>query len=645
MRLKTLLFAIALILASTAYAQFELCSIFTDNMVLQRDTEIPIWGWTNERTPMKVTFRGQTYEVNIDDQGKWQSKLPATAAGGTYEIIIEQGGDKKMLKNILFGDVWVCSGQSNMEWTIQNSMRAEEEIANAHDPQIRHFKVVREGANFPEDRLDGEPWQVASSETLADFTAVGYFFAKELRDKVGVPIGLLNSSWGGSRVEPWMSAEALGYGNAQSAGEILKKRQKERAEKQEKQLKELLGEIPTEDKGLMNGEAKWAAIDYEDASWETMELPNLWEGQGLEGVDGIVWYRKSIQLSPQESRKNITLYLGKIDDSDITWVNGQKVGEMEQKYNTNRVYEIPSSVLKAGDNIITVRVEDTGGGGGLYGDDNGEMAYVIDGKKVDLSGSWKYKVAKVELGSMTAGLTNHTPMLLYNKMIHPILDFPIKGVIWYQGESNASPSEAFEYRDLFSDMIVDWRKRWNTKGDFPFLFVQLANFMAPSKQPTESGWATLRESQSATLKLPNTAQAVIIDIGEADDIHPRNKHDVGYRLSLGARKFAYGEDELVHSGPTYKKMKRRGKKIVLQFDHVGSGLVAKSGELEEFAIAGADKAFVWAKAKIKKDKVIVWNETIKKPVAVRYAWANNPDKANLYNKEGLPTSPFRTDKW
>jgi len=460
-----------------------------------------------------------------------------------------------------------------------------------------------------------------------------------------VPIGLLNSSWGGSRVEPWMSAEALGYDDAQSAGEINEKRQKEQLDKQQKMLKELLGELPFEDEGLVDGEAIWATVNYEDASWKTMDLPNLWEGQGLEGVDGIVWYRKSIQLSPQEARKGIMLHLGKIDDSDITWMNGQQIGKTEQKYNVNRVYEVPSSILKAGENIITVRVEDTGGGGGLYGDDNGEMSYLVDEKKTGLSGSWKYKIGKVELASMSAGRTNHTPMLLYNKMIHPILDFPIKGVIWYQGESNASPSEAFEYRDLFSDMIVDWRKRWNAKGDFPFLFVQLANFMAPSKQPTESGWATLRESQSATLKLPNTAQAVIIDIGEADDIHPRNKHDVGYRLSLGARKFTYGEADLVHSGPTYKKMKRKGKKIVLQFDQAGKGLVAKDGELKEFAIAGADQKFVWAKAKIKKDKIVVWSETIKKPVAVRYAWANNPDGANLYNQEGLPASPFRTDKW
>jgi len=645
MRLKTLLFAIALLFTSTAFAQFELSTIFTDNMVLQRDSEIPIWGWTNERTPIKVTFKGKSYEARIDDKGNWKTKLPATSAGGTYEIQIEQGGDKKKLENILFGDVWVCSGQSNMEWTIQNSMRAQEEIANANDPQIRHFKVTREGSNFPDTRLNGGPWQEASSETVGNFTAVGYFFAKELRSKAGVPIGLLNSSWGGSRVEPWMSAEALGYSDAQSAGEINAKRQKEQAEKQKRKLKELLGDLPSEDEGLVNGEAKWAAVNYKDEDWKTMELPNLWEGQGLEGVDGIVWYRKSIQLSPQEARQDITLYLGKIDDSDMTWVNGQKVGEMEQKYNANRVYKVSNSILKAGKNVITVRVEDTGGGGGLYGDDNTEISYAIGDSKKDLGGSWKYKIGKIELASMSAGQTNHTPILLYNKMIHPILDFPIKGVIWYQGESNAGTNDAYEYRDLFSDLIIDWRKRWNTKGDFPFLFVQLANFMAPAKQPAESAWATLRESQSATLELPNTAQAVIIDLGDADDIHPRNKHDVGYRLSLGARKLAYGEEDLIHSGPTYKKMKRKGKKIVLSFDHIGKGLVSKNGELKEFAIAGAGKNFVWAKAKIKKNKVIVWSETIRNPVAVRYAWANNPDEANLYNEKGLPASPFRTDEW
>ncbi|MEL6944317.1 MAG: sialate O-acetylesterase, partial [Bacteroidota bacterium] len=447
------------------------------------------------------------------------------------------------------------------------------------------------------------------------------------------------------RVEPWMSAEALGYESAQSAGAANEKRQKEQAEKLEKKLTALLGEIPTIDEGLVDGEAKWAVAEYQDGDWETMELPSLWEARGLESVDGIVWFRKKIELSASEAAQGITLHLGKIDDSDITWVNGKKVGEMEQKYNTNRVYEVPSTLLKEGKNVITVRVDDTGGGGGLYGDDNGEMSYTVGAVKKDLSGIWKYKVAQVALESMTAGYTNHTPILLYNKMIHPILDFPITGVIWYQGESNAGLNEAYEYRNLFSGMITDWRKRWNAKKDFPFLFVQLANFMAPDKEPTESGWAMLRESQSATLQLPKTAQAVIIDIGEADDIHPRNKHDVGYRLSLGARKLAYGEEDLTHSGPVYRKAKVKGKKVLLYFNHVGEGLVAKDGALKEFAIAAADKKYVWAQAKIKKNKVIVWSDDVKKPVAVRYAWGNNPDKANLYNKEGLPASPFRTDTW
>ncbi|MEM9885897.1 MAG: sialate O-acetylesterase [Bacteroidota bacterium] len=631
-------------LSTVSFAQLSVASIFTDNVILQRDTEVPIWGWTEDKASVNVQFRGKTYLARTDKEGKWTTKLPSTAAGGPYEIKINQGNTFLELKNVLFGDVWVCSGQSNMEWTLENSMRFEEEKVNATDDQIRHFKVQRKGSDFPTEQLEGGPWEVNSSETVPDFTAVGYFFAKELRKEVGVPIGLLNSSWGGSRVEPWMSANALGYSDEQSAAEINQERIKEQATKKRKQLEELLGSIPEKDEGWGAGAAPWAAENYDDKEWKNMELPNLWEGQGLSGLDGIVWYRKQITLTPAEARDGLTLHLGRIDDSDWTWVNGNKVGEMEQKYNADRVYEVAAKYLKAGENVIAVRVDDTGGGGGMYGDEEGQISYTSVGNTKSLNGDWKYKVGQVYLEQLTGGRTNQTPMLLYNKMIYPILDFPIKGVIWYQGESNANSSDAFEYRKLFSDMIIDWRKNWNS-GEFPFLFVQLANFMQVSKEPMESSWAMLRASQSATLKVPNTAQAVIIDIGEAKDIHPRNKHDVGYRLSLGARKLAYGEEKLVYSGPAYRKMERKGKKIILDFNHIGGGLVAKDGELKEFAIAGEDQKFVWAKAKIKGKKIVVWSNQVSKPVAVRYAWADNPDQANLYNKEGLPASPFRTDSW
>ena len=334
--------------------------------------------------------------------------------------------------------------------------------------------------------------------------------------------------------------------------------------------------------------------------------------------------------------------LAKIDDSDKVWVNGTLVGEMNQAYNEVRNYQVSADLLKAGENLIAIRVEDTGGGGGIYGDP--ELMSIRSGAfQESLAGEWKYKVGEYR---ETVARQHQTPTMLYNHMIYPMLGYAIKGVIWYQGESNAGGQRAFTYRKQFPDMIQDWRQKWG-QGDFPFLFVQLANFRPPQADPGDSDWAVLRESQSKTLaSTPKTTQAVIIDIGEADDIHPRNKKDVGYRLALGARKIAYGED-LVFSGPVYNSHEVQGNKVVLQFDHIGSGLVAKDkyGYLKGFAVAGPDQQFHWAQARIVEEQVVVWSDKVPSPQAVRYAWADNPDDANLYNSEGLPASPFRTDDW
>jgi len=625
-------------------AQTELHALFTDNMVLQRNAEVPVWGWAEAGENITVSFNGKTVSNKADRDGKWQVELPKMYAGGPYDMTISSSGAPITLQNIMVGDVWVCSGQSNMEWTVQNSNNAEAEIAAANDARIRHFKVPHTYSDTPEDKLEGGPWEVTSSETVGDFTAVGYYFAKNVRQHEDVAIGLLNSSWGGSRVEPWMSAQALGYPDAKGILVKIRQEQEERLQASKAKLEAKVGPLPEKDVGMQDDNPIWVGIEYDDSDWQTMVLPMLWESE-LPDLDGIVWFRKTIKLSEAEAEAGITLHLGKIDDSDITWVNGQKVGEMTQKYNVDRYYEVEPDALQAGENVITVRVEDTGGGGGIYG---AEDLLFIESRagQHSLAGDWKFKVGEARFGVSNRGI-NHQPTLLYNKMIHPILDFPITGVIWYQGESNASETDAYKYRTLFADMIKDWRKRWNNSGQFPFLFVQLANFMEPPSQPAESNWAMLRESQSETLSLPKTAQAIIIDIGEADDIHPRNKQDVGYRLALAARKYAYGEDDVVYSGPVFKSMKKEGDKIRIGFRHTGSGLMAKDryGYLKGFAIAGADKEFVWAKAQIDGDEVIVWSDEVSNPVAVRYAWADNPDDANLYNQEGLPASPFRTDEW
>ena len=394
---------------------------------------------------------------------------------------------------------------------------------------------------------------------------------------------------------------------------------------------------------MIDGKPAWAGVSVDDSQWKQMELPGIWENSGLTGLNGVVWFRKSFYLNKTEANSNLGLSLAKIDDSDQVWVNGHLVGGLTQAYNVTREYEVDASQLVAGENVIVVRVVDTGGGGGIYGDPE-LLFYQSSIKKESLAGQWLYKVGEVSLE--TAVRVNQTPTLLYNHMIHPIKDFPIKGVIWYQGESNSGKEDAIKYRELFPKMIKDWRALWGI-GDFPFLFVQLANFRQAKDQPDDSNWALLREAQSQTLAVPKTAQAVIIDIGEANDIHPRNKQDVGYRLALGARNLAYGESELEYSGPSFEEMKVEGKAIRLKFSHTGGGLMAKDkyGYLKAFSIAGADKKFLWAQARIVGDEVVVWSDQISKPVAVRYGWADNPDDANLYNKEGLPASPFRTDNW
>jgi sialate O-acetylesterase len=526
-----------------------------------------------------------------------------------------------------------------MEWTVANSNDAAREIAAANDAEVRHFKVPQSWSWTPEADLAGGSWEHADAAHVGDFTAVGWFFARELRKTVKVPIGLINTSWGGSRIEPWMSARALGLDSAATAKLMADEdasRKKTLAE-----LRARIGDVPEHDGGLVNGTAVWADPALDESGWSSIDVPKLWEEVGYEGMDGIAWYRMSFTLTADEARNGITLGLGMIDDSDESWVNGHRVGGMHNAWNVQRRYDVPASALVAGRNVVAVRVEDTGGGGGIYGEP--DSVYVIaGGTRRSLAGTWKFEVGMVSLNEF--GHMNQVPTVLWNRMVHPLLPYPIKGALWYQGESNASPTDAFVYRKQFATMITDWRKRWNV-GPFPFLWVQLANYMATDSLPNPaSSWAMLRESQTATLALPNTAQAVIIDIGETNDIHPRNKQDVGRRLALAARKVAYGQ-AVASSGPRYRSMTTQGSRVTLSFADAAGLRTRDHGAPKGFAIAGADKKFVWANAKISGNHVVVWSDAVKAPVAVRYAWGDNPLDANLYNAAGLPATPFRTDRW
>ncbi|WP_372744121.1 sialate O-acetylesterase [Lutibacter sp.] len=639
--LRSYLVLVILVVNTSAFSQFTVSKLYNNHMVIQQNEIINVWGTANLNTSVSVQFNNKTYKTKANYKGDWLVSLPKMKPGGPFKMILKSGKEIILIDDILIGDVWICSGQSNMEWPLSQTENASLEIAQVSDTNIRHFKVPISYAEKPENTLAGGIWEVASPTTVGNFTAVGYYFAKNLRATNNqVPIGLINTSWGGSRIEPWMNAKTLNIDNPEV---YLKEAQREQNAGFETMLSNLKKQFPyltKEDAGTVNNEPIWAVTNLDESDWIAINVPDLWENQGFEGFDGIAWYRTSFELTAEQAKNSITLSLGMVDDSDYVWINGQKVGETVQQYSAKRIYTIDSNFLVEGQNTLTVKVHDLSGGGGIYGANN-ELFIKTVNNQISLAKKWKFKV-----GSYTRSMVgvNQVAMMLYNKMIYPLVNYPIKGVIWYQGESNAnSTEEAVKYSELFQAMITQWRQEWNI-GDFPFLWVQLANFMQPQEPSVESNWALLRASQSSALKLPNTAEAVIIDIGNADDIHPKNKKDVGYRLSLGARKIIYKEP-IVYSGPTYKSQEILEDKIILSFNTVGSGLKTtdKYNYVKGFTIAGADKKFVWAQATIKNNQVIVWNTEVKKPLYVRYAWADNPDDANLYNKEGLPASPFKTD--
>ncbi|MCB9041573.1 MAG: sialate O-acetylesterase [Lewinellaceae bacterium] len=612
-------------------------------MVLQRDAEVKIWGWAAPGEKVGVAFAGSTYSAPANDDGEWEIRLSGLSAGGPHQMVIISS-DTITINDVLVGDVWVCSGQSNMELSMQRaSPLYEKEIANAENPYIRYFEVPKVyDFKAPRHDLPGGKWLSPNRETILSFSAVAYFYALELYEQYGVPVGLINASLGGSPAEAWLSEEAL--------KQFPEHWEEARRFKDDSLIARIQAEdgarigkwhqtLDSLDVGYSDPENPWYEAGLNTTGWQEMIVPGYWADEALGAVNGVVWFSRAFQVPADAAGEPARLLMGRIVDADSVIVNGIYVGSTTYQYPPRR-YNVPPGILKAGKNVIAVRVVSNAGRGGFVPDKPYEL--ITAGQTIDLKGAWRYRLgAKMDpLGSQT--FIRWKPGGLYNAMIAPLLNYRIKGVIWYQGESNAGRPQ--EYKTLFPALIQNWRALWK-QGDFPFLFVQLANFMEARSEPCESDWAMLREAQLQTLSLPNTGMAVTIDIGEWNDIHPLNKKDVGKRLALAARKVAY-EENVVHSGPVYESMKIEGDRIVLSFKNIGGGLVSKGGEnLKHFAIAGADRQFAWAEAKIEGEKVIVWSDKVARPVAVRYAWADNPEGANLYNKEGLPASPFRTDDW
>ncbi|WP_091624473.1 sialate O-acetylesterase [Maribacter orientalis] len=623
-------------------AQVKLPQIIRDSMVLQRNSPIEVWGWSSPQEKITVTFNEERLSTIASTDGNWSVSFKKMKEGGPYSMKIN-GKNEITLKDILIGDVWLCAGQSNMVHQLDiHDVTYADEIANTDYPEIRHFKIpTQTDLNGPDADFNGGSWQAAIPEEIRPFSAVAYFFAKQIYEKYKVPIGLINASVGGTPIESWTSEN--GFKEFPEILETIEKNKDTVYVNSRNRENNRPYNITSEhrDKGLI-GPIKWYEPNFKPNDWRNISIPGYWEDQGIRNLNGTVWYRKEIEIPNEIDMQEATVFLGRIVDADELYINGQKVGNTTYQYPQRR-YAIPKNILKSGTNLFTIRVTNYNGKGGFVPD----KPYYIYTKKdtIDLMGYWKYKVGEVfepkaPSSSVKPFNAQNEPTALFNAMVAPYTQLHLKGILWYQGESNSGKPKA--YSRLLKALINDWRKQFH-QPTIPFIYAQLPNFMEVNYSPEESNWAQLRQSQIEGLKIPNTGMTVNIDLGEWNDIHPDNKKDVGKRLALSALKLAYNED-VVHSGPLYSGYQIREKTIEISFSNIGNGLVSKDGnQLSEFAIAGEDKHYVWAKAKIEGDKIIVWNDKIQKPKYVRYAWADNPNNPNLYNVEGLPASPFTTE--
>jgi sialate O-acetylesterase len=647
MKIRLGLIIILLLAIKATFADVKLPRLISDGMVLQRNSPLKIWGWAKAGEEVVVNFKQKSYQTIANHKGVWSISLKPLKEGGPYEMTIK-GNNQIIIKDILIGDVWVASGQSNMELPMRRvEVLYPQEVKNANNSKIRQFGVQTSYA-FTEEKEDfsSGQWKALTPESVLDFTAVGYFFAQSLYQKYQIPIGIIRVSVGGSPAEAWLSEEALkSYPHYLSIAQKYKNTALVDSIKNRdaKTVNAWNARIDENDEGLKN---KWYESKFDDTNWDKFSIPGYWDKKTFtqaeqdknQNLNGVIWLRKDIYITDDMLKTPTLLVLGAIVDRDVVYVNGKQVGTTGYQYPPRR-YQIPQGILKAGKNTIAIRVVSNIGKGGFVLDK--EYALVSGNQKIDLKGEWKIALGFASQPMPSGQTTFHyQPAGLFNAMIAPMLNYPIKGVIWYQGESNTGKYQ--EYKQLFADLIQTWRTRWN-QAQMPFLFVQLANFMKAQNTFTESNWAELRNAQFQTLKLKNTAMAVTIDVGEWNDIHPLNKKTVGERLALAARKLAYQEN-IIHSGPIYKSMQLKNDEIILNFDHVDGGLIARGGKLKEFYLAGADKVFLKAEAIISGKQIIVKHPQIKNPVAVRYAWADHPEGANLYNQAGLPASPFATDK-
>jgi len=649
---KILLVCLVLISAQSVNSQTRLPAIIGSNMVLQQQVVVPVWGWDNpgQQITLKTSWGNHVFITRCSEEGYWKIPVQTTQAGNEPQWIKIVGSEEILLENILIGEVWLCSGQSNMEmpvkgWDGQPIIGSEEAISSANYPDIRLFTVARKTSYDPLDDCEGS-WDMCSPETVPDFSATGYFFGLEIYEELGIPIGLIHSSWGGTPAEAWTSSEYINQipyfqtKPGECIPPVFRQVKLDAYQIVQDEWLSSLGFLPDD-----KNPPKWVLPEYEDKYWEKIKVPAKWEDTRLGRYTGLVEFRSKFKAPRKWLGKTVIIELGPIDEIDITWVNGLNIGSHPNPYswNTPRIYEIPAGILRRGKNTLAVQVGNTSGAGGIFGSADQLKIYPKGEESVFriLKSKWLARKSQsygevVEMPYCHNCGEPGTPTTLYNGMINPLIPFRIKGAIWYQGESNRM--DGLLYNQIFPNMINCWRNNWN-QGDFPFYYVQIA----PYTYRDDFNTGHLKEAQQNALFLSNTGMVTTGDIGDLVTIHPPDKKSVGKRLAFWALAKDYGKD-IYYSGPLFREYRIEGNKIRIIFDYACDGLKIEGNGLKHIQIAGRDRIFKKALAKIEGETLVVFSPDVKAPVAVRFGWGST-DQTSLFNIAGLPAGPFRTDRW
>ncbi len=640
-------FCIALILSFLflqSEAQLSTAHIFCDHMVLQRNQDIPVWGWSNKGSKVSVSMNGQKASTKADGQGNWKAVLKPMEAGGPYVMTVISGKSKIVYNDIMIGEVWLCSGQSNMEFALRNALGYRSELKTASQMNIRHFKVPAKMSLEPEKDISGGQWMKADTNTIGDFTAVGYFFAKKISQELHVTVGLINSSWGGTQVESWISKDALL--NSPEMADAAKNLPADWGGLNTRLDKQLRDAYYKPDVANLTAEQLAAEPSSFFDSWLKGYVPGAWEWQNkLYSYRGQGFMERTISLENIYANRKSTLRLGQSDADMSIYINGKLINNGPLPANFQ--LDLPAGTWKGGDNVLLINLKSqqknpTWFGIGLMGQGNDVYVSFPD-TIVNLADNNWHNMPDLNKPYHFNYLPNNTGYVLYNAMIHPLIPYAITGSLWYQGEANVS--RAFQYRTSFPLMITNWRNEWRRK--FPFYFVQLSSFGGFQGSDKGSEWAELREAQTMTLKLPKTGMAITTDIGNPYDVHPKDKANVGFRLAAKVLTVTYNKTGFYES-PKYDSADFKDGYTEVKFNYTGNGLVVKDkyGYIKGFELAGADHKFYYAQAVIVDgNKVKVWCDQVRQPVAVRYAWTDSPIDANLFSKEGFPVAAFRSDNW